>query len=347
MHRLARLHAAHAPLASCAALVAALRGCGGWRACDAAALRQDRLSCAARALQRTPGHAVAGYASAAAADAAGGGRAVDGAAGSAQQPQLSALLHAALSQHQAVSVTEVEEARAAAHASLRCAAGAVRLTCACGSRPPQLLAHEPSLCASDEAVQAAAARFRRHVKVRLRRGVAASSRPWLRQEPTLHTRSLLTQLRAPPQVVPALLQLYPPRIVAMMLAGGPRLLERLLDERSAPGVSPHAPPPALLAHLAQQHVPVLPGVQVGDCIPSEAPPLPSKPSSRLLRAAARGGWGDDLDDEEAQDEDEPGGRNAARTGAPPQRARLRTHPRGSPPPREARNAGGKRRSGRR
>jgi hypothetical protein len=155
-------------------------------------------------------------------------------------------------------------------------------------------------------------------------------------------------------MMPTLLHVYPPRVVATLLHGGPRLVERMLEDTAAHGTPAHAPAPATLAHLAQQQQPVQLDAKVGDCTPTEPPPLSSQPSSRLLRAMARGGWtadgpadaswlGDGADEEEEEEEEEAAAAAAAKKAATPQRRpTLRTHPRGSPPPRDTARAGKKR-----
>jgi hypothetical protein len=152
--------------------------------------------------------------------------------------------------------------------------------------------------------------------------------------------------------MPALLQAYSPRVVATLLLGRPQLLERLLEDATCSSPSAqHVPSPAVLASIALQQGPVQLDARVGDCTPCEPPPLPNRPSSRLLRAMERGGWTDPQDGgaddfgDDAEDADEQ--RPAARS--PPRRAPLRAHPRGSPPPRDAGAKGGskKRAGGRR
>jgi hypothetical protein len=147
-------------------------------------------------------------------------------------------------------------------------------------------------------------------------------------------------------MMPTLLHVYPPRVVATLLHGGPRLMERLLEDTAAHGTPVHAPSPAMLAHLAQQQQPVQLDAKVGDCTPSEPPPLPSQPSSRLLRAMARGGWTDGAADEswpsDGADEQQEEEEAAKKATAPQRRPTLRTHPRGSPPPRDTARGGKKR-----
>ena len=150
--------------------------------------------------------------------------------------------------------------------------------------------------------------------------------------------------------MPSALTAYPPHVVAMLLAGGPLLLERLLDEAA---LRPEAPRPAMVAHLLQAHELVPVGTRVGNCSPPEPPPMPSRPSSRLLRDASRRGWGAPGEEDEEEEEEDDGWEaersdeaDDARGGtesAPPRKAKLRTYPRGSPPPRDARAGAGRRR----
>ena len=127
----------------------------------------------------------------------------------------------------------------------------------------------------------------------------------------------------------------------MLLAGGPRLFERLVQETTA-GTAlavPRAPSPAMIAHLAERGTVTKPGTQVGDCTPSEEEPKRS--SAQALFDAERRLW--ELEDEEhddalesgelsgeADDDSSPGTSNA------PRRASRRQYPRGSPPPRAGR-----------
>ena len=91
----------------------------------------------------------------------------------------------------------------------------------------------------------------------------------------------------------------------MLLAGGPRLFERLVQETaSGAGVLvPRAPSPAMVAHLAERGSVAGPGTQVGDCSPSATGPPKRSPAQALLEAERRL-W--ELEDEEHDDATESG-----------------------------------------
>jgi hypothetical protein len=146
----------------------------------------------------------------------------------------------------------------------------------------------------------------------------------------------------PRQVAPGFLQLYAPHVSAMLLAGGPRLFERLV-QATATGAAvlvSRAPSPAVVAYLAERGAVGGPGTQVGDCTPSAAP-APRRSPTQALFDAERKLW--ELEDEEHDDasqsaeaddddaDDSPPAPSAAPRGA----SRLK-YPRGSPPPRAGR-----------
>ena len=129
----------------------------------------------------------------------------------------------------------------------------------------------------------------------------------------------------------------------MLLAGGPRLFERLVQETAA-GTAvlvPRAPSPAVIAHLIERDAVVGPGTSVGDCTEVEES-APKRSPTQALFDAERKLWeqeDDDDDDDELEssaDADDaaankPGPADASR------RPRRRTYPRGSPPPRAGRS----------
>ena len=87
------------------------------------------------------------------------------------------------------------------------------------------------------------------------------------------------------QVLPSFARTYPPHFVATMLAGGPKLMERLLERGPPPGVQ--APPPAVVVYLADKRSPHDIG-PVGDVtFTEEEPRAKPGPSSRLVRAMER------------------------------------------------------------
>jgi hypothetical protein len=126
----------------------------------------------------------------------------------------------------------------------------------------------------------------------------------------------------------------------MLLAGGPRLFERLVHETaSGAGVLvPRAPSPAMVAHLAERGTVAGPGTQVGDCTPSATGPPKRSPAQALLEAERRL-W--ELEDEEHDDAAESGAAgddddSPKPSSGVPRRPARRQQPRGSPPPRGGR-----------
>ena len=143
------------------------------------------------------------------------------------------------------------------------------------------------------------------------------------------------------QAAPGFWQLYTPRVSAMLLAGGPRLFERLVQE-TATGTAllvPRAPSPALVAHLVERHAVVAPGTKVGDCTSVEQS-VPMRSPTQALYDAERRLW--ELEDDEHDDAQEAGASDDDAADAPgpadaSRRAVRRTYPRGSPPPRAGRS----------
>ena len=127
----------------------------------------------------------------------------------------------------------------------------------------------------------------------------------------------------------------------MLLAGGPRLFERLVQEMAAGAatIAPRAPSPALVAHLAERNAVTSPGTQIGDCTVTEDAPSRSATQQTLFDAERRL-W--ELEDEE---HDETLASSAAfstdesrESSYAPRRPTRRTYPRGSPPPRTGRSS---------
>ena len=141
-----------------------------------------------------------------------------------------------------------------------------------------------------------------------------------------------------------LLQLYSPAVVASLLAGGPRLVERLVG---AGVLLTGAPPPAMAAALLLQGDAVPLGASLGDCTEGEAPPLKNEPSSRLVRSALRAGrrnsshevgLGEDEEDEWALAGEVEEAPTPETQEKPRRRPKLPGHVRGSPPPKRAASA---------
>jgi hypothetical protein len=128
----------------------------------------------------------------------------------------------------------------------------------------------------------------------------------------------------------------------MLLAGGPRLFERLVHETAAGAalLVARAPSPAIIAHLAERDVVVKPGTRVGDCTSVEQS-VPKRSPSQALFDAERRLWElEDEDHDDAQESSAPDDSDADSQQRPPdasRRAAGRLYPRGSPPPRAGRS----------
>lgn len=128
-------------------------------------------------------------------------------------------------------------------------------------------------------------------------------------------------------------------MAAALLAGGPRLVERLLGTEA---LLAGAPPPAMAAALLLQGDSVPSGTAVGDCTEGEAPPLKNQPSSRLVRSVQRAGRRNrprgEAGDEEEEGEDDWALDGETEEAPVPEKAekrrrpKLQGHVRGSPPP---------------
>jgi hypothetical protein len=125
----------------------------------------------------------------------------------------------------------------------------------------------------------------------------------------------------------------------MLLTGGPRLFERLVQETAAGTalVVPRAPSPAVVAHLVERDAVISPGTQVGDCTEVEES-MPKRSPTQALFDAERRLW--ELEDEDHDDALESSAfDDAADSAGRAEAARRpvrRTYPRGSPPPRAGR-----------
>ena len=126
----------------------------------------------------------------------------------------------------------------------------------------------------------------------------------------------------------------------MLLAGGPRLFERLVEETAA-GTAvlvPRAPSPALVAHLIERDTVVSPGTRVGDCTSVEES-VPKRSPTQALFDAERKLW--ELEDDDHDEElESSAAEDAAEEPGPTDascRPVRRTYPRGSPPPRAGRS----------
>jgi len=130
-----------------------------------------------------------------------------------------------------------------------------------------------------------------------------------------------------------------------MLAGGPKLMERLLERGPPPGVQ--APPPAVVVYLADKRSPHDIG-PVGDVtFTEEEPRAKPGPSSRLVRAMERFEAEQEAmyaDESETAEGDEAARdmRGPAKAPRRPPRAHSPRRVRGSPPERSGGGAKPKR-----
>ena len=154
---------------------------------------------------------------------------------------------------------------------------------------PQLLTHQPGLGASVEAAQAAAAR--------------------------LHSFTAL---------LPSFLHAYPASTVALMLAGGPRLLERLVE--AAPPKPGGGLSPAVLVYLAEARQATVDMSVVGDVKTTEAELEESAGWKENLAAERRLELEAAVEEEAARAAGKGGGKKKSAA------SRRTLTPRGSPPP---------------
>lgn len=113
------------------------------------------------------------------------------------------------------------------------------------------------------------------------------------------------------RILPTFLSLYDPRVAAVLLAGGPHLVERLVAFRPPDG----APSPATVAYLAEPARRLKPGDFVGDTTVREVEQpggALGRPNTRLWKALRREGLlhKDELSTDDDDDDDDTDDENA-------------------------------------